>query len=129
METQDGFKETFRLLKTKLLFQFEGKEKIFMVTSCEENTGKTTIVSNLALSIAQEKKRVLIIDCDLKKGTISNQFGISLKAPGLIDYLIGKDAKPFIHTNVIGRVDILTAGGTREDSSELIKFRKNAIDI
>ncbi len=67
MDTQDGFKETFRLLKTKLLFQFEGKEKIFMVTSCEENTGKTTIVSNLALSIAQEKKRVLIIDCDLKK--------------------------------------------------------------
>ena len=52
-----------------------------MVTSCEENTGKTTVASNLALSIAQEKKRVLIIDCDLKKGTISNQFGISLESP------------------------------------------------
>ena len=124
MDTQDGFKETFRLLKTKLLFQFEGKEKIFMITSCEENTGKTTIVSNLALSIAQEKKRILIIDCDLKKGTISNKFGISLKAPGLIDYLIGKDPKPFIHTNVIGKVDILTAGGTREDSSELLNSER-----
>ena len=119
MDTQDGFKETFRLLKTKLFFQFEEKAKRFMITSCEENTGKTTIVSNLALSIAQEKKRVLIIDGDLKKGTLSNQFGISLKAPGLIDYLIGNDPKPFIHTNVIGKVDILTAGGTREDSSEL----------
>ena len=124
MDTQDGFKETFRLLRTKLLFHFEGKEKVFMVTSCEENTGKTTITSNLALSIAQEKKRVLIIDCDLKKGTISNQFGISLKAPGLIDYLLGKDAKPFIHTNVIGKVDILTAGGTREDSSELLNSER-----
>ena len=124
MDTQDGFKETFRLLRTKLLFQFEGKEKVFMVTSCEENTGKTTITSNLALSIAQEKKRVLIIDCDLKKGTISNQFGISLKAPGLIDYLLGKDVKPFIHTNVIGKVDILTAGGTREDSSELLNSER-----
>ncbi len=124
MDTQDGFRETFRLLKTKLLFQFEGKEKTFMVTSCEENTGKTTIVANLALSIAQEKKRILIIDCDLKKGTISNKFGISLKAPGLIDYLIGKDSKPFIHTNVIGRVDILTAGGTREDSSELLNSER-----
>lgn len=124
MDRQDGFKETFRLLKTKLLFQFEGKEKAFMITSCEENTGKTTIVSNLALSIAQEKKRILVIDCDLKKGTISNQFGISLKAPGLIDYLIGKDPKPFIHTNVFGKVDILTAGGIREDSSELLNSER-----
>ena len=104
MERQDGFKETFRLLKTKLLFKPDGKEKAFMITSCEENTGKTTVAANLALSIAKEKKHVLIIDCDLKKGTISNQFGISLKAPGLIDYLIGNDPKPYIHKNVIGKV-------------------------
>lgn len=120
MERQDGLKETFRLLKTKLLFQLESTAKAFMVTSCEENTGKTTIVANLAISFAQEKKRVLIIDCDLKKGTISNQFGISLKAQGLTDYLSGKDPKPFIHMNVIGKVDVISSGGTREDSSELL---------
>ena len=124
MDRQDGLKETFRLLKTKLSFQFDDKVKTIMVTSCEENTGKTTIVSNLGLSIAQEKKRVLIIDCDLKKGTLSSQFGISLKAPGLIDYLIGKDVKPFIHKNTIGKVDILSSGGTREDSSELLNSER-----
>lgn len=124
MDTQEGFKETYRLLKTKLFFQLGKEEKVFMVTSCEENTGKTTIVANLALSMAQEKKRVLIIDSDLKKGELSNQFGISLKAPGLIDYLLGKDSKPFIHTNIYGKVDILTAGGIREDSSELLNTER-----
>jgi uncharacterized protein involved in exopolysaccharide biosynthesis len=62
MDEQEGFRETFRLLKTKLLFQMEGRDKIFMITSCEENTGKTSIVGNLAISIAQENKKVLVID-------------------------------------------------------------------
>ena len=67
IDEQEGFRETYRLLKTKILFQMEGREKIFMITSCEENTGKTSIVGNLAVSIAQENKKVLVIDCDLRK--------------------------------------------------------------
>ncbi len=131
IESEDGFRETFRLLKTKLLFQLDGKENIFMVTSCEENTGKTTVVANLALSIAQEKKRVLVIDCDLKKGELSKLFGVSLKAHGLIDYLMGNDEKPFIHSDVYGKVDLITAGGIREDSSELLNTDRmfNLFDI
>ena len=79
MDEQEGFKETFRVLKTKLLFQMEGREKIFMVTSCEENTGKTSIVGNLAISIAQENKKVLVIDCDLRKAELSKMFDILIK--------------------------------------------------
>jgi capsular exopolysaccharide synthesis family protein len=132
MDEQEGFRETFRLLKTKLLFQMEGKEKIFMITSCEENTGKTSIVANLAISIAQENKKVLVIDCDLRKATLSKMFDVPKNAPGLIEF-IERDVAPTIYTKVLKNIDILPAGGTREDSSHLLNSERmrllfNAID-
>ena len=132
MDEQEGFKETFRLLKTKLLFQMEGREKIFMITSCEENTGKTSIVANLAISIAQENKKVWLIDCDLRKAALSKMFDVPKNAPGLIEF-IERDVAPTIYTKVLKNIDILPAGGTREDSSHLLNSERmrllfNAID-
>ncbi len=132
MDEQEGFKETYRLLKTKLLFQMEGREKIFMITSCEENTGKTSIVANLAVSIAQEGNKVLVIDCDLRKAELSKIFDLPKNAPGLIEF-IEKDVAPTIYTKVLKNIDILPAGGTREDSSHLLNSERmrllfNAID-
>ena len=132
MDEQEGFRETFRLLKTKLLFQMEGREKIFMITSCEENTGKTSIVANLAISIAQENKKVLVIDCDLRKAALSKMFDVPKNAPGLIEF-IERDVAPTIYTKVLKNIDILPAGGTREYSSHLLNSERmrllfNAID-
>ncbi|MCH7774304.1 MAG: polysaccharide biosynthesis tyrosine autokinase, partial [Bacteroidetes bacterium] len=132
MDEQEGFRETFRLLKTKLLFQMEGREKIFMITSCEEGTGKTSIVANLAISIAQENKKVLVIDCDLRKAELSKMFDVPRNAPGLIEF-IERDVAPTIYTKVLKNIDILPAGGTREDSSHLLNSERmrllfNAID-
>jgi tyrosine-protein kinase Etk/Wzc len=123
MDEQEGFRETFRLLKTKLLFQMEGREKIFMITSCEENSGKTSIVANLAISIAQENKRILVIDCDLRKAELSKMFDIPRNAPGLIEF-IERDVAPTIYTKVLKNIDILPAGGTREDSSHLLNSER-----
>jgi capsular exopolysaccharide synthesis family protein len=132
IDEQEGFRETYRLLKTKILFQMEGREKIFMITSCEENTGKTSIVGNLAVSIAQENKKVLVIDCDLRKAALSKMFDIPKNAPGLIEF-IERDVAPTIYTKVLKNIDILPAGGTREDSSHLLNSERmrllfNAID-
>ncbi|UCH65126.1 MAG: polysaccharide biosynthesis tyrosine autokinase [Ignavibacterium sp.] len=123
MDEGEGFRETYRLLKTKLLFQMNGSEKIFMVTSCEENTGKTSVVANLAISIAQENKRVLIVDCDLRKAELSKMFGIPKKSPGLIEF-IEKEVSPTIYTKLLKNIDILPAGGRREDSSHLLNSER-----
>ena len=123
MDEQEGFKETFRLLKIKLLYQIEGREKKFMVTSCEENTGKTSIVANLAISIAQENKKVLVIDCDLRKAALSKMFDVPKNAPGLIEF-IERDVAPTIYTKVLKNIDIIPAGGTREDSSHLLNSKR-----
>ncbi len=123
MENHSGIKESFRVLKTKLLLQADRNEKIMLITSCEENTGKTTIVSNLAITFAQENKKVLIIDCDLRKAELTKLFNLSLDTPGLVDYL-EKEVPPSIYTKVMKRIDIIPAGGIRENSAALLSSER-----
>jgi len=113
-----GIRESYRLLKTKL-YQLEIREKTLLVTSCEENTGKTNIVANLAVTMAKENKKILIIDCDLRKAELSKMFDVSLNSPGLIDF-ITKGGSPTIYTRVLKKIDIIPAGGIRENSSALL---------
>jgi len=118
-----GIRESYRLLKIKLFYHLDGSEKIFLVTSCEENTGKTSIVANLAITIAQENKKVLIIDCDLRKAELSKMFDVPPSAPGLIDF-ITRGGPPAIYTRIMKKIDIIPAGGVREDSSSLLSSNR-----
>jgi len=119
MDDTLGIKESLRLLKTKILFQLDSNDKIILVTSCEENTGKTTLVANLAITFAQENKKVLIIDCDLKKAELSKLFNLPLDTPGLVDYLTS-EIPPSVYTKVMKKIDIIPAGGLRDDSAALL---------
>ncbi|WP_337872338.1 polysaccharide biosynthesis tyrosine autokinase [Ignavibacterium sp.] len=115
----DGLKETYRVLKTKLFQTLDSQTKFLMVTSCEEDSGKTTVVANLAAALAQEGKKVLLIDCDLRKGDLSELFGLNNQTKGLFDYLIN-DAPPKIYTRASKNIDIIPAGGLSADSGTLL---------
>lgn len=65
-------------------------EKIIMVTSVLENEGKSTVASNLAISMATKGKKVLLIDCDLRKPSCNLIFDIGKVAAGVGDVLKGK---------------------------------------
>lgn len=119
MQTDNlGIRESYRLLNTKL-FQLDLRDKTLLVTSCEENSGKTTIVANLAVTMALNDKNVLIIDCDLRKGELSKMFNLFHNSPGIIDY-IEKGSQPAIYTKVLKKLNIIPAGGLRENSSVLL---------
>lgn len=60
------FVESMRKLRQRVE-QHMGDGKVLMVTSLLENEGKSTVAANLALAMEQKKKRVLLIDCDLRK--------------------------------------------------------------
>ncbi|MCK7528651.1 MAG: AAA family ATPase [Ignavibacteriales bacterium] len=115
---KSGIRESYRLLNTKLS-QLDLRDKTILVTSCEENTGKTTIVANLAITMALNDKNILIIDCDLRKGELSKMFNVFHNSPGLIDYL-EKGGSPAIYTKVLKKINIIPAGGLRENSSILL---------
>jgi capsular exopolysaccharide synthesis family protein len=127
-----GIIESFKVLQTKLNFELENKSKMIMLTSCEEHSGKTTIISNLALSLINADKKVLIIDADLKRCTLSDMFDIPRNSPGLSSFL--ERDLPNIPiknlSNVFGRsikekyLNILPAGDVSENSSELLQSAK-----
>lgn len=113
-----GINESYRLLNTKLSHLDFG-DKTIMVTSCEENTGKTTIVANLAITMALNDKNVLIIDCDLRKGELSKLFNVFNNTPGLIDFL-EKGGSPAVYNKLLKKINIIPSGGVRENSSVLL---------
>ncbi len=78
--------EAFRNIRTNL--KISPSRKTFLVTSANPKEGKTSIVTNLGLAIAQENQKTLLISSDLRRPQISNTFGIS-KEPGLAELLQG----------------------------------------
>lgn len=61
------FVETIRKLRRRIEKQMPADGRVLMVTSLLENEGKSTVAVNLALAFAQKDKRVLLLDCDLRK--------------------------------------------------------------
>ncbi len=122
-------KEEYRHIKRPLLMNASGKgatindcPNLIMVTSAEPGEGKTFTAINLALSIASERDRtVLLVDSDVVKPTISKFFGSDL-GPGLVDYLIEENldlADVLVETN-IPSLTVLPAGNAHHLSTELL---------
>jgi capsular exopolysaccharide synthesis family protein len=117
-----GIRESCRLLETKLQ-QLNIRDKIILITSCEEGSGKSSIVANLAVTMAQNNKKILIIDCDLRKANLSKMFDVFTNSPGLIDYL-NNGGSPAIYSKVLKQLYIIPAGGVTENSGLLLSSER-----
>lgn len=114
--------EAFRALRTRIQFSRVNTEslKTILVTSSAPQEGKTTIAVNLAGSFAHSKKKVLLIDCDLRKPSVHKLFGMN-KTPGLIDYLIGSaKLKDVISSSEISNLYYLTSGTIPPNPAEML---------
>jgi len=113
--------EAFRQLRTNIEFvQAAQGRKSLVVTSSIPGDGKTTTICNLAIALAQSGKRVLLIDCDLRKPKVARYLGIE-GTFGLTSVLIGKaKLEEVLHRWGKLNLHVLPAGKVPPNPSELL---------
>ena len=123
--------EAFRTLRTNIQYSSLDEEvKSVVVTSSAPNEGKSTIASNLAVSMAQAGKKVLLIDCDFRKPTIHKKFGLP-NTNGLTNIIIGENKiEDCLKATEIKNLYVLTCGTIPPNPSELLgsKSMRKLID-
>jgi succinoglycan biosynthesis transport protein ExoP len=114
--------EAFKALRTRVQFSKVGKNvlKTILVTSATPGEGKTLVGVNLAGAFAQDGKKTLIIDADLRKPRIHNLFN-QLKSPGFTDYFFEKATlEEIIRPTLVENLSIITTGTLPPNPSELL---------
>lgn len=118
--------EAFKALRTRLQYAKleETPIKIILMTSSVPSEGKTTISLNVAGSLAQMDKKVLLLDCDLRKPRIHNIFSFD-RYPGLSDYLFSNASLEEITRDTkIENLKVITSGTIPPNPSELLSSKQ-----
>lgn len=119
--------ENIKSLRTNLQFTAIDKNlKTILVTSTNASEGKSFVSANLAVSFAQADKKVLLVDCDLRKGRVHRLFDIP-NTDGLSNLLTDdlKNVDKYVHNTNIANLDVITCGTYPPNPSELLASRKN----
>lgn len=119
--------EAIRGLRTSLHFaMMEASNKVLMISGASPNAGKTFISTNLAAVIAQTKKKVLLIDADMRKGYVHHLFNIS-NENGLSDVLSGRvSIEVALKTISSAGFDFISRGVVPPNPAELLMHRNFA---
>lgn len=130
-KSRDAINEAFRVLRTNLEYMgLSGEEsdekcKVISVTSANPGSGKTFVSINLAKVLAIKGKKVLIIDLDIRKGSLSKVIG-SPKS-GITDFLVGKAQEEDLFVRDIddtATLDAIGIGIVPPNPAELLSSKK-----
>ena len=119
--------EAIRTLRTNLRFSgVDRKVRTIAITSTRAGEGKSFISTNLAQSFASTGKKVLLIDCDLRKGRLHRVFNLD-NENGLSNYLIDEDnhITKYLNKTSINNLTVITRGICPPNPSELLNSKRN----
>ena len=116
--------ETFRAIRTNLLFMLEKGQKVIMVTSSVPKEGKSFVAGNLAVSLAFLGKKTLIVGMDIRKPGLNKTFGFSTRSYGITNYLSNPDEVNLLDmimkSEISPNLDILPGGSVPPNPTELV---------
>ncbi|KRF35880.1 CpsD/CapB family tyrosine-protein kinase [Paenibacillus sp. Soil787] len=117
--------EAYRTLRTNIQFSsIDQVIKTILVTSAQPAEGKSTTVANLAVAYAQEGKKVLVIDADLRKPTMHHYFGKSNRK-GLTNTLASQnDVDDVMFDTTVDNLFLIPSGPIPPNPSELLTSQK-----
>lgn len=118
--------EAYRTIRTNIEFSNLDKEiKTIVVTSSQQNEGKSTVIANLAVSFAgMEDKKVLVVEGDLRNPTVHRMFNVS-NTHGITEILTGQRSfQECVYKTEVQGLDVITCGKIPPNPSEMLASKK-----
>ena len=125
------FSDAIKSVRTNLQFSAVDKElQSILITSCEPGNGKSFISANLAVAYAQEGKRVLVIDCDLRRGRQHDIFSVMNPSSAgysnlILNYKEDIKLSRYITKTPVDNIDLLPTGPIPPNPIELLSSKSN----
>ena len=119
-KNRDIINEAFRMVRTNMEFMlgYDARQQVVMITSMNPGSGKTFISANLATAIAIRNRKVLLLDLDLRKGSLSKY--VDSPEDGISDYLSGRVQDYHDLIAPMGKVDVIPVGSLPPNPAELL---------
>ncbi len=117
---EDGLAEAYRTLRSSVLLGWDASMRRILLTSSQPQEGKTTLSLNLACSLAQLGRRVLLIDGDMRRPDCHRHLGAD-QSPGLSEYLRGEaEIDGVVRSTLAPGVSLIPAGRSTTAASDLL---------
>lgn len=122
-EPKNPVSEQFRTIRTNIDFASvaKGNVKTLLVSSALPSEGKSNVTANLAVVYAQQGKRVLLVDTDLRRPTAARTFGVT-DNHGLTNYLadVNSDTGSIVRHTRMSTLDVVASGPVPPNPAELL---------
>ena len=116
--------EAYRTLSTNIQFSSLDRElRSLLVTSVGADEGKSIVLANLAITMAESGRRVVMLDCDLRRPTLHTIFQLP-DQPGLTSMMLDESLAPPLQATATANVSLLPAGPLPPNPAELISSER-----
>ncbi len=121
-DTNSPISESFRRLESNIIHSNPDSDlKTIMVTSTTKGEGKTTVISNLGVILAESNQKVVLVETDLRRPHIHNMFGME-SSPGLMNLLFENTAmEQAIHSTPVPNLHLLPSGYMPPNQAAVMK--------
>ena len=116
--------EAYRTLSTNIQFSSLDRDvRTLLITSVGPDEGKSIVLANLAITMAEGGRRVVMVDCDLRRPSLHQIFGLA-DQPGLTTMMLNESLAPPLQATPFANVSLVASGPLPPNPAELISSER-----